>query len=708
MSHTISALNLNNTQLVAIERVDPYTLQVAQLLPHGLQFVAHLLRFAQARQNALPLELLEDSSTAVLSIQRLRDLAKEIGWGYDTTHRYTKVFLVMGLLKEQRNGRARYLLFPLKRYSPPPTLLADLDTLIAQSRSKSTNKLRILAQRVRERCTLFTLSNTLSGPSESVSDDLAPALLMLGNLLKTEQVSNSRRQRIISRMTSVLTTCFQSQLKGRLEIPSIPGNPKKETLTIAQHEPTPLLSSDQFRSLPTTAQNLPFTESKTTDPNKISFESLRQSFMQSRKKEDFEPDIQTKSPSIEEKGDSFREHKMTQPPSVERKEDFHSTKELKSPNMSKKGDSNPFNNQNPAPFLGQKGDPNSSNDISRSAGPSSYGNKGDLYTDFHSQEGNRASFSRQKGDLHTKQDFGESSESMRKGDSFSTIQKPDLAKKEDLQSQNEPAKPALEVVRKQAEAEKLLKQLTTENSKNNASENEDSLLRNVNVDLNNFFKTFTLRNTETLANFLAQQLEESKTNAPKYIKLIPQHSAEHLLTAFIWTMIRWKRDKGEVRTPGAYFTVCCRRYALKGISEIEQTEVEQYAHCTVDAFLLALEKGPDLNKVKPILNTNKLKGPLSLYPKLPTTTELASKSTIDEERVCLSLQEAKDLRDLIIKTDTTCFCRARPAKVDHNKYVVVLDDSSIAGPGLRRTIIYSSEDFAQRLSSIQSLSDLFK
>ncbi|GAC1508197.1 MAG: hypothetical protein NVS2B12_23490 [Ktedonobacteraceae bacterium] len=121
--------------------VDPYTLEIIQQIfpaPNkGLEFVAGILRFAQIAQNVLP--GLEDlgEHIAIINVRTIRILAKSIGWGYDTTHKYVVTFCALGLLRRStsKQGKERMLVFPLKRYVLP-TSLRPLDELIADSRPK--------------------------------------------------------------------------------------------------------------------------------------------------------------------------------------------------------------------------------------------------------------------------------------------------------------------------------------------------------------------------------------------------------------------------------------------------------------------------------------------------------------------------------------------------------------------------------------------
>lgn len=137
---------------VPIERVDGYTLQVVQQLfpspTNGLEFLALLLRWACLKQLSLDMEGNRD--VAVIRVQSIRELAKLIGWAYETTHKYVLLFCALGLLVKLRASGKVELHFALGRYHPPLTLGA-LDRLIEQGRTK----VRSCAKKVKRRYLLL-------------------------------------------------------------------------------------------------------------------------------------------------------------------------------------------------------------------------------------------------------------------------------------------------------------------------------------------------------------------------------------------------------------------------------------------------------------------------------------------------------------------------------------------------------------------------
>src|SRR6266568_2338755 len=115
----------------------------------GFDFVQDLLNGAQVIQCQLSdQESLDD--VAVVTVQNVRELAKRIKWGYDTTHRYLLVFCALGLMRKQRYEGKLQILFPLTIYVPSPNVVDALDKIIETSRPKA----RQLARQVRERFVL--------------------------------------------------------------------------------------------------------------------------------------------------------------------------------------------------------------------------------------------------------------------------------------------------------------------------------------------------------------------------------------------------------------------------------------------------------------------------------------------------------------------------------------------------------------------------
>lgn len=118
------------------ERVDPHTLELLERLfgTKGLQFLAAFLRLAEAKQHALA--DLGVADCAVITTKTIRELAKRIGWGYDTTEKYLVVLCALQFLSKEKSAQGITYSFPLHRYTPQQTSLDALETVIKRYRPK--------------------------------------------------------------------------------------------------------------------------------------------------------------------------------------------------------------------------------------------------------------------------------------------------------------------------------------------------------------------------------------------------------------------------------------------------------------------------------------------------------------------------------------------------------------------------------------------
>ncbi|HLZ58082.1 MAG TPA: hypothetical protein VKR06_14170 [Ktedonosporobacter sp.] len=146
---------------VAKERVDPRTLQLIEhLFPghHGLDFLAKLLRQAQAKQLALPdLGLPEVCDVAVITAQSIRVLAQHLGLSYDTTEKYVVTFCQLRLLSKKRQRHQIILHFPLVHpHLPEPEALDQLQELRPDNQTpRYRPKVRTFASQVKRRFVLL-------------------------------------------------------------------------------------------------------------------------------------------------------------------------------------------------------------------------------------------------------------------------------------------------------------------------------------------------------------------------------------------------------------------------------------------------------------------------------------------------------------------------------------------------------------------------
>lgn len=183
-----------------LEQVDLSTLQIIHKLftgpGNGPAFLARILCFAEVKQMAFP-GIEGTTDVAVITLKTIRELAKKIHWGYDTTHKYVVVFCALNLLVKSRSEGRIQLLFSLKQYTPPPTSKA-LDDLI----SKSRPKVRQFATRVKHRCILYDIIQHEETKQEGHSTLEQQLLQQLQSILQAEHINQAQRQRLTMRISS--------------------------------------------------------------------------------------------------------------------------------------------------------------------------------------------------------------------------------------------------------------------------------------------------------------------------------------------------------------------------------------------------------------------------------------------------------------------------------------------------------------------------
>jgi hypothetical protein len=206
---------------VPTERVAPETLQaVDSLFPaptSGLEFLALLLRLAIAKQMALAEMGLAD--VAEISVPSIRKLAALIGWSYDTTDKYVRLFCALGLLVKSRENGLVKLRFPLCRYQPPQTL-SRLDQIIEQARPKVVS----CAKRVKRRF-LLLYGKQLPAPDTSLPE-LQPAASLateiqgvIGELRQTMTLPESAPIR--ARLAEILAKLEQATPRESTNLPGL-------------------------------------------------------------------------------------------------------------------------------------------------------------------------------------------------------------------------------------------------------------------------------------------------------------------------------------------------------------------------------------------------------------------------------------------------------------------------------------------------------
>ena len=132
-SARLTATSLHESSQAIVSHVFPRASHYGRMFP-GV-FLAH----------ATP-ALEQGRRVAVISVQRIHDLAPLIGWSYEATHKYVVLYCALNLLRRERRAGKVVLIMDLERYRPPKTMQA-LSHLITDCRYK----VQRTAAKVRER-----------------------------------------------------------------------------------------------------------------------------------------------------------------------------------------------------------------------------------------------------------------------------------------------------------------------------------------------------------------------------------------------------------------------------------------------------------------------------------------------------------------------------------------------------------------------------
>jgi hypothetical protein len=308
-----------STQLqegVPRERVDPALLRIVeQLFPghHGLDFLARLLRHAEAKQLALPdLGLSEAVDVAVITTRSLRALAAQIGLCYDTTEKYIVVFCQLRLLSKQREQQLT-LHFPL---SPPQLSEPEALDHLQELRPRSTTpryrpKVRSFASAVKRRFILLRQRGEIKLVGSSKREKASPFLPGETPRLLLEDIRQIIQQEVDSEAGSRLLLKIEGAFRYRC------------TRTESRL-PAPEGDSDEGYGravAPAYRKESPFEGREVDSEPGIAHQKSR---LSSKKGDSFTPAISSKRRLREAKGDS-ETHTPIQPP----------------PRPEQKGDSNP-------------------------------------------------------------------------------------------------------------------------------------------------------------------------------------------------------------------------------------------------------------------------------------------------------------------------------------------------------------------------------
>ncbi len=186
------------------QKVDSSVLQVIKLLfpehTRGQLFFVEFLKRAAREQSVIP-DL--EKNTVFINTQSIATLGHELGLSNDTTQKYVKLYTALGLLRKQKFLDRLAFVMSLGIYSPPETLEANLDALIAKSRSK----LRAMAQDVKHRCQVYGL----------IGQELTQKLMLLQMLLQPNgKVSKRTLERRMAEALYLTKTIIPNTTAGGL------------------------------------------------------------------------------------------------------------------------------------------------------------------------------------------------------------------------------------------------------------------------------------------------------------------------------------------------------------------------------------------------------------------------------------------------------------------------------------------------------------
>ena len=198
------------------KRVDSTRLRlIHQLFPAstttdggGLVFLARLLALAtpscRAARDGEP-------EGAVIAVQSIRELARRIGWSYDTTHKYVVLFCALGLLfKRKRRGDGKVELAVAQGSYRPPRSLEALDRLIASSRPK----VQSYARKVRRRYLhLYGEQMPAEEPGPAAIPELDECIRRIQHLIEREP-SSAQREALIRALLAHLEQFRRKYAQG--------------------------------------------------------------------------------------------------------------------------------------------------------------------------------------------------------------------------------------------------------------------------------------------------------------------------------------------------------------------------------------------------------------------------------------------------------------------------------------------------------------
>jgi hypothetical protein len=328
------------------ESVDTHTLNALEQLlgAKGLQFLATFLRQAEAKQHAFAET--DTADCAVITAQTIRDVAKRIGWGYDTTEKYLVVLCALHFLYKEKSIEGSTYFFPLHRYTPQRATLDALEEVIGHYRPKVQSfarkaKRRFLVYVEQQKSPVLSLPAPASRPF-----DLAGVEGDIERIMHEELGSGVIPQRLLGKIKGVLRyRCQATSIQTGDSDDGSTQNGDFSSSALTHESPFSPKSSTSVAIAPQNGRLFPKTGDSLSAHHETTFSAKSPVSGQSG---DFSSSTLTqKSPVFEQKGDSHQAHGKTtslqKSPVSEQKGDSHQETSLTKRRLW--GESRPFPEQ---------------------------------------------------------------------------------------------------------------------------------------------------------------------------------------------------------------------------------------------------------------------------------------------------------------------------------------------------------------------------
>jgi hypothetical protein len=207
----------------AFEQVAPDTIQfLSSVFPRPMRatdFLKAVLTQAQVKQVSLSgLAETANADVAVITTSSIRKLSEDVHWGYDSFHKYVKIFCALNLFIKYRYGDQIEIHFPLRPYKIEDAPVENLDALITEYRPKlrksaltvQTYVRKTLEEQAQARETLTTMG---------VPEHLKSPLMKIQNLLQITRGVKDKPRLLENIATIMVETLPVSQSTYQIETP---------------------------------------------------------------------------------------------------------------------------------------------------------------------------------------------------------------------------------------------------------------------------------------------------------------------------------------------------------------------------------------------------------------------------------------------------------------------------------------------------------